>query len=170
MKKSVITEPSIYQRRAIYDLYKVIFKCELPEHKKQLLLTVSFGYEKWSWRVVGITKQAIIEFANNDYKYKTRTFNRDHFYQDRNVTFSLMLKNIISFEDWWSLFWENDRTIIVTSKEHGNKHNLKLEKEIIPINWEDGYFTSNPRAGFSFTKKREGQLIKELIKEHDILF
>ena len=170
MSKLLITEPPIKQRKAIYDLYKVIIECELPEHKKQLLLTVSFGYEKWSWRVVGITKQAIIEFAKNDYKYKTRTFNRDHFYQERHVTFSLMLKNIIPFNDWWSLFWENDRTILVTSKEHGNKHKLKLEEEIIPIDWESGYFTSNPRAGFSFTKKREGQLIKELIKKHDIKF
>lgn len=170
MSKFLNPEPSEFRKKEIYDLYKVIVKSNEPDIKKQLLLTVSFGYEKWSWRVVGITKQAIIEFAKNDFKYKTHTFNRDHFYKDRNVTFSLMLKNIIPFKEWWSLFWENDRTIIVTNKQHGNKHTLQLEKEIIAIDWVEGYFTSNPRAGFSFTKKREGQFIKELIKKHDIEF
>ena len=34
MSKLLITEPPIKQRKAIYDLYKVIIECELPEHKK----------------------------------------------------------------------------------------------------------------------------------------
>ena len=157
------SEPDESKKKEIYKLYEYIFKSSFDTKKKEVLLTIAFGNEKWSWRVVGISYQALSEFQQNGFKYKTRTFNRDHFYQPRIVTFRKMLKELMPYEKWWKWFWKNDETIIVTIKQHNNNKNLLVENlDIIPIDWRLGYFTCNPVVGFSYTKIREGEYLRNL--------
>ena len=160
--KFINKEPSESRKKEIYKLYEHIFKSSFDDRKKEVLLTTAFGNEKWSWRVVGISYKALVEFEENKYKYKTRTFNRDHFYQRRIDTFRKMLKNLMPYEQWWQWFWENDETIIVTIKQHNQNYLMAENLDIIPIDWRLGYFTCNPIAGFSFTKSREGNYLYQL--------
>ena len=155
-------EPDNLRKKEIYKLYEHIFKSSFDNRKKEVLLTTAFGNERWSWRVVGISYSALTEFQENDYKYKTRTFNRDHFYQPRIITFRKMLKELMPFEEWWAWFWKNDETIIVTIKQHNDNDLMAVNLDIIPIDWRLGYFTCNPLAGFSFTKSREGNYLQSL--------
>ena len=155
-------EPDNLRKKEIYKLYEHIFKSSFDNRKKEVLLTTAFGNERWSWRVVGISYSALTEFQENDYKYKTRTFNRDHFYQPRIKTFRKMLKELMPFEEWWAWFWKNDETIIVTIKQHNDNDLMAVNLDIIPIDWRLGYFTCNPIAGFSFTKSREGNYLQSL--------
>ena len=39
---------------------------------------------------------------------------------------------------------------------------MPINLDIIPIDWRLGYFTCNPIAGFSFTKSREGNYLRNL--------
>ena len=61
-----------------------------------------------------------------------------------------MLEKKLSFETWWSEFWENDRTILMTKKEHNNiKQHTAInlwknsQDRIFDIDWRLGNFTSN---------------------------
>ena len=156
------SEPNESKKKEIYKLYEYIFKSSFDAKKKEVLLTIAFGNEKWSWRVVGISFQALAEFEENNFKYKTRTFNRDHFYQPRIITFRKMLEKLMPYEEWWKWFWKNDETIIVTIEQHNNKNLMAENLDIIPIDWRLGYFTCNPVVGFSYTKIREGEYLRNL--------
>ena len=113
---------------------------------------------------MGISFQALAEFEENNFKYKTRTFNRDHFYQPRIITFRKMLEKLMPYEEWWKWFWKNDETIIVTIEQHNNKNLMAENLDIIPIDWRLGYFTCNPVVGFSYTKIREGEYLRNLAR------
>ena len=156
------SEPNESKKKEIYKLYEYIFKSSFDAKKKEVLLTIAFGNEKWSWRVVGISLRALAEFEENGFKYKTRTFNRDHFYQPRIITFRKMLEKLMPYEEWWEWFWKNDETIIVTIEQHNNKNLMAENLDIIPIDWRLGYFTCNPVVGFSYTKIREGEYLRNL--------
>ena len=158
------SEPNESKKKEIYKLYEYIFKSSFDAKKKEVLLTIAFGNEKWSWRVVGISFQALAEFEENNFKYKTRTFNRDHFYQPRIITFRKMLEKLMPYEEWWKWFWKNDETIIVTIEQHNNKNLMAENLDIIPIDWRLGYFTCNPVVGFSYTKIREGEYLRNLAR------
>ena len=73
-------------KKEIYKLYKFILHSKFSEHKKERLLNQAFVAEPWSWRVVGITTNALVEFKKNNFRYKTGTFYREHFKQARHIT------------------------------------------------------------------------------------
>ena len=84
----------------------------LSDNKKEKTLNILLAYEPWSWRVVGISKKAIKMFKANKFrKLKKDGPQRDHFFQERNVTIRKMMEKVMPFETWWDWFWENDRTL-----------------------------------------------------------
>ena len=134
--------------------------------KKLMRLNLIFSYEPWSWRVVGISKKAINEFQKNNFKrIETGGPQRDHFFKMRKDTIRQMMSSVMPYEDWWLLFWEGDRTIIVTKDEH--KKNLitneNFEENIKNIDHKLGLFRSNPLVGFSFDYRYEGEYLKKLV-------
>ena len=86
--------PTEVRKRQIYEVYQAIFKSSFPEYKKINIIHSLFLFEPWSWRVIGITTDAIREFVDNDFRYKTGTFNRDHF---------LKIEMLLSKEWLWNL-------------------------------------------------------------------
>ena len=115
-----------------------------------------FAYEPWSWRVVGISKRAIRTFVKNKFIFKNGIFQRDHCYQGRDTTIREMLKKHMPYEEWWSWFWKNDKTVLVTKTEH-NKKSYNFKEDIIPIKWTEGYFQCSEMIGFKYKKKNEGK-------------
>ena len=163
----MIDEPSKKIKEEIYKLYTQIYDSSFDKHKKKNLLTSIAGWEPWSWRVVGITVDAVGRILENNGHARVKSeLVRDHFFQGRSKTYENMLVNKLDFENYWKEFWENDRTILMTKDEH-NKINADRfvglwdfkEDKIFEIDWRDGYFISNKVAGFHFTYKREGQFI-----------
>ena len=163
----MIDEPTKKIKEEIYQLYTQIYDSSFDKQKKKNLLTSIAGWEQWSWRVVGITVNAVGRIL--DHKGHARVKSelvRDHFFQGRSKTYENMLNNKLDFENYWKEFWENDRTILMTKEEHNT---IKTDKyvglwhfnqdKIFEIDWRHGYFISNKVAGFHFTYKREGQYI-----------
>ena len=157
--------PTSKEKEQIYEIYKVIFFSSFSEQKKINLISSIFSWEPWSFRVAGITLNALIEFKKNDFRYKSHTHSRDHFVQDRKVTYKAMLDEILPFEKWWDFFWKNDKTILITHEEHNNKKNLSISK-IIPIDSNLGFFKCKSLIGYHYTKKREGKFLEKLINDN----
>ena len=106
------SEPDLKTKKQLYELYINVFNSSISNLHKEKILGTIFSYEPWSWRVVGISKKALKEFKDNNYNYKSRTFNRDHYFQGQTVTLKKMLEKIMPFNEWWSWFWENDKTLL----------------------------------------------------------
>ena len=158
-------------KKVVYKLvqivYKAVYKCSLKKNHKIKILRNIFTYEPWSWRVVGISKKALREFAKNNFNYKTGTFNRDHCFQPAATTMKEMLKKFMSYEEWWTWVWNNDKTVLVTITEH-NKKSYKFKDDIIPIDWKLGYFQCAEAIGFKYRKKNEGKFLERLAEEYNI--
>ena len=152
----------------LYNIYKSILKSSVSDNKKEKMLNSIFGFEPWSWRVVGISKEAIREFEENNFNYKPGTFQRDHYFQARYITLRKMLESIMPFDDWWKWHWDNDRTILITKTEH-NKKSYNYERDIVSIDWTLGYFQSGSTMGFKYAKKREGEFLKSIIYEEKLM-
>lgn len=154
-----IEEPSKESRKEMYELYKVVFKAKtFSDTKRRNIMTSIVGREVWSWRVVGITKDAINKIIENNYRITSKSsLQRDHYFQSRQETYSAMLTKLYAYDDWWSAVWENDRTILVTKSEHAKKLKNKWE----PLDWKLGLFQCAKQAGFSFTMGREGYYIQQ---------
>ena len=159
--------PNEQIKKELYGIYTAIYKSSVSLNKKERMLNSIFGFEPWSWRVVGISKKAVLEFKKNNFKYKSATFQRDHYFQARYVTLRKMLNKLMNINDWWDWYWENDKTLLITKKEH-NKKNYDVNKDIIPIDWTLGYFESGATMGFNYAKKREGKFLEKLAKEYKI--
>ena len=159
--------PTINTKKELHNIYESVFKSSLPMTKKERILNSIFGYESWSWRVVGISKKALDVFKNNEFKYKSGVFQRDHYFQPRYITMRKMLENFMQIQEWWDWYWNNDKTLLITKDEHSKK-DYTFEKDIIKIDWSHGYFVSNPVAGFYNTQKREGNFLKKLVKKNNL--
>ena len=153
-----VSEPNEETKKEIYKLYKAIYESNL-EDKKTKLLTYIFAWYPWSWRVVGISKGAYQRIKEVDFYPKPNKIVRDHFLQDRKVTYDQMIKNkkLLDFKNWWELFWKNDQTILMTKEEHDrDRGNVLCHK----LDWKEGYFSCNPLIGFKYRKSYEAEYLK----------
>ena len=162
-----LSHPNENIKKELYELYKAVFKSTLSQSHKEKILGTIFAYEPWSWRVVGISKKALKEFVNNSFNYKSGIFQRDHCFQARITTFRKMLKNLMTYEEWWTWFWKNDKTVLVTKTEH-HKKSYNFKEDIIPIDWKEGFFQCAKTIGFVYSKKNEGKFLEKLAKEYKI--
>ena len=87
-----LSEPSLEMKEQMYDFYKMTFNSCFTERKKINLMTSISGWEKWSWRVVGITQNAVNEIHDfNGNSKVTKLLVRDHFFKGRSETYKKML-------------------------------------------------------------------------------
>lgn len=167
MKRPIpVTPPSEDYKRAAYEIYKAIFEQrKILGHNRVPLMTNLFGRQRWSWRVAAISTGAIQAIKENDFRH-AKTLQRDHFIQKRDTTFKAMLpENGAMFrqDELWGYFWENDATIILTEEEH---HKTPEEDiDLIPLDWQDGYFACKKLVGFDFRKTIEGALLRDILEQ-----
>jgi len=153
-----IEEPPKVDKFEMYSLYKALYKTHFSITKKRNIMTSILGREKWSWRVVGITKEAIKKIIEYNYKVSVKKeLQRDHYFQGRNQTYSEIFDKFHTFDDWWKKVWENDRTILMTKLEHSLKKNV----QIYDLDWTLGLFQCAKQVGFEYTQGREGYYINK---------
>jgi len=86
--------------------------------QKSRILSEMLAYSENPWKVVGITEEALRVFASNDFRKKSRMgINRSHIVE-RNKTYSMLLSNDFTIDEFWKIFKENDKTILSTSSEN----------------------------------------------------
>lgn len=154
--------PSEDRRKSIYSFYLLTYESKFSLPKKRHLMTAALGYEKWGWRVVGITKRAVFEISNNNFRLP-KGLQRDHFKKSRKETYDEIFSNKkYQLEEWWDKVWENDETILMAKEEHHNHKNLKMD-EVISIDYKLGLFRA-AGIGMYFTKE-DGEFVKKIYEE-----
>ena len=140
--------------------YLQICKWDIPTKNKVKILgeLMASAYDD-HWRVIGITKEALNVFQTHGFKRVSRMgINRGHIY-DRNETFTYMLENPGAFEtaeDWWTFFYNRDKTILMTSTENMSG-NLSEHYEV-----PEGLFHA---SGYAWRHgKEEVEFLTELAK------
>ena len=156
-------KPESSKRRNFYEFYKLIYSSPFDRGKKRMVMTSVLGHESWSWRVVGISKNAILEIKNNDFKHPSKKLSRDHKIPRSEFIDKLFDEKLQPFEIWWSKIWENDKTELITNIEHTSGS----RSQIFPIDPSLCLFQSK-MAGWQHTKKKEGEFIRQLCIENGI--
>lgn len=158
--------PSDEVKRQIYQFYKLIYESNFTFAKKKTLMTAALGMEEWSWRVVGISKNAVIEIAKNNYKKPAKKLARDHQVTRAETYAQIFGTKEYEFNDWWNLVWENDKTTLITNEEHSSH----VISEIYPIDLGLGLFRDSGMVGWKHVLKNEGAFIKSLCEKHKITY
>jgi len=127
-------------------------------------MTSVLAYEKWSWRVVGITEEAVRVIANNNFKRPVKQLARDHTHSRAETYTKIFNGELMAFEEWWAWVWEHDKTILMTN----NEHHSRLVSKIYDIDWTLGLFQSAGLVGWYQTKEREGSFLQKLIQDYNI--
>jgi hypothetical protein len=159
-------EPTEAEKRNYYAIYELVFDSHFSLSKKRSVMTAVFGYEAWSWRVVGITEDAIRAIARNNFNKPARVLARDH-QLPRVTTYNKLFEKKMPFGEWWDWIWENDQTTLMTNEEHHNKKNKSISKTY-KLDPHQSYFVDAEVAGWHQTKRREGTLVQKLIEKHSI--
>ena len=146
-------------RSKIFTAYIAIYDLPFTIRRKNMLLTTLMGGADWSWRVTGITPGALDALAANNYKYVKGKICRAH-KVGRIETARLVFggPQPLPEDQFFTIFWENDETIIATKSE--NKTNGTLPKPV-PIDYKLGMFQSTTLVGWKHTKK-EADFLREL--------
>lgn len=159
--------PTQKEKRLIYEIYLLLCSSHFSHAKKRALMTAALGYETWSWRVTGITKNAVLAIADprNNYRKPSKTLSRDHG-RPRSETYSKeFFAKPMPIQKWWDWVWKNDATTLMTNEEHRNP---SLRSKIYPLDPTDSYFVCAEVAGWHHTIEHEGEMIRQLIRDKRI--
>ncbi len=144
--------------KTLYSLYVHVRKSDLPKEKQYNLIRTLMAGEEWSWRVVGISVEALEWFKENDFK-RTKGIHRHHVVPFRE-TGRQMLQNIMTAAEWCALAYDNEKVHLVT-KEENNKEQFS---EIFCIDHKLGFF-KNKQISYTYRIREEGQFLKDLASQ-----
>ncbi|MCG8623566.1 MAG: hypothetical protein MJE68_16435 [Proteobacteria bacterium] len=177
--------PAREYREKLYEIYCHLYGMKhssLGENdflhlKQRKMLDSIFGYESWSWRVVGISKKALDRVANKKPPFENvKGIQRDHFILSREKIHERMYARRVvgneikplPFKEWWcDVFWKNDQTLLVTWEENIKKSEKKSKVLCFADlqDWEDWrhrYFPSDQSAGVRYRPEIEERFLREL--------
>ena len=151
----------------MYSAFKAISKMEIDESKKIGMLTHLFSIEPNCWRVTGISIDALKVFQRNDFQRKSKMgINRSHIIRRFDSYKEILSKEskgeFNNHEEWWSYYFERDKTILQTSSENMKKNGHSRVIEISNPGWtlfkSKGYAWNHGNA--------EVELLRKLYEEH----
>jgi len=155
--KAEFFQPSLEEKKLMYSFYLLTFDSSFGLAKKRHIMGSVLAHEKWGWRVVGITKKAILKIAENNYRLPNG-LQRDHFKRSRSETFNELFECKYDISGWWNLIWDGDETILMTKEEH-DKHKELDNRDVIEVDYRLGYFV-NSYVGIKFGRHKEGVFVK----------
>ena len=103
----------------LYCLYVHIYKTNLVDQKKRHLFRELLAGEEWTWRVVGISVNALERFKENEYK-KPLGIQRDHIKPFKHTS-KLMLATLLTEDEWCRLAYESEEVRLVTKEENATR-------------------------------------------------
>jgi len=160
-------EPTESEKRLIYTIYELLYSSHFTLPKKRTMMTAALGYETWSWRVVGITEEAIKAIARNGFNKPSRMLARDHSRPRAETYTKIFAEEKMPFQVWWDWVWEHDQTVLMTNEEH---HDPTKRSRTYPINPAESYFVDGEVAGWYQTKAREGALVQSMVEKYSIAY
>jgi hypothetical protein len=155
-------------RESLHSLYVAQFKAikRYPEgfdkNDATRMLTGLMGARPWSWRVIGITEEALNIFAEHDYKRPAGLIQRGHRF-DRSSTAQALFFDLakpMPLEDFFSFFLERDETVLMSKGENRHRPGGKFPP-FIKIPRRSGLFRSGSLVGW-LHRKEEIAFLREL--------
>ena len=148
----------------LYSLYVQIRKTDLPRHKQYLLTRALLACEEWTWRVEGISVEALKKIKY-EYNFKKKTgVVRGHITPFRE-TAKAILDTIMPVEEWCKLVYENEKVRLMTREEN----NSESVSDIIPIErvfCGEILFRNNRCIGYRYRKLHEAVYLRALADKH----
>lgn len=146
-------------RLAIYGVYVALFNARLQcpdgvlDRDMTRLLTGLMAAKEWSWRVIGITPEALEVFAEHDFRRPAGKLQRGHVV-DRVVTARelFQLEKPATIDEFFQTFLKNDQTVLMTNEQ--NRHRkVASTLQYIPIDNNDAVlFPSGTLVGWKHRK------------------
>jgi len=142
-------------KKEIYEDALVVKTLKAPTKIKIRMLSELCGIYEDHWKVIGITKDALKVFFENNFERKSKMgINRSHF-QDRYKTFTHLLTHDLNCDEWWEYYDKHNVTVLATSTENMTN----IWSEVYDVDTNLNLFKS---SGFSWKHgKQEQQFLKE---------
>lgn len=118
-------------KQDIHSVYSRIFKTDFDMQKKKVLLTSLIGAYEWSWKVVGVSENALKSLAEKKYIY-TPGIVRAHIVARIDTAKIVFDKNkeCLNEGDFFDHILANDKTVLTIKKENTTRYDLP---DVIPI-------------------------------------
>jgi hypothetical protein len=166
MSKYHILDP-IKLKEVLFHDFQIIKKMRSPEANRVKLLSTLFSINPNSWRVVGITPEALAIFKTYGFQKKSgMRINRSHIIQRFGFYQTLLDPDnkILSAEEFWNLYYENDKTILASASENMSDDESIFERAYPVPQDERKLFQT---AGYAWKHKdEEVEFLKDLFKLH----
>ena len=124
----------------LFDCVSAFRKLPMSMRSKTHCVGIKLGEYEDNWRVVGITKEALITFAKHNYKMVPRMgIHRAHII-DRKASYAYMIENEMNSDSLWKYFLKTNDTILSTASENMSKK--ETISQVYPIPQDLGLFKS----------------------------
>ncbi len=146
----------------LYNDFLLLKKMSIPLKVKKYMLKEFLEVTESPWKVIGVSKQALIALKQNGYKKSGIKLQRAHI-NDRDVWYNeLFSKAFIDYNEWYKFYQDNDKTILALSSENKNIRNVQY----FPIDINMNLFKST-RISWAH-KKDEKDYLKDLAEKNGI--
>ena len=115
-------------RAALHSVYSAIFNAKrtcpdgFRDNDTTRLLTALMASKPWSWKVVGITLEALNLFKQNDFCRPPRLIQRGHKINRVETARQLFDRSTpIMLDEFFRIFLKNDETVLMTAEQNQQK-------------------------------------------------
>jgi hypothetical protein len=153
-------------KKSVYKLYESLYETDLVYGKKKDILRSLFIGENWTWRIIKISKNVVIECKNNNFVKPARRFERHHADEfEFSKTASAMLKDeIMSFDEWANYVENHENTYLLTKEEHKNWEKNSKNLVLYDLDLERNLFRNSSR-GWKHGKS-EKMFLRDLVEKN----
>lgn len=163
---SYVPAEAKHLRESLYSLYLALHQAkqncpnEFSDGRLTTILTSIMGLENHGWRVVGITKQALQKYSDNNFKHPPKCLCRGHVVDRVETTRRLFKSNIPEPIDiFFDIFIKNDCTVIMLNEQ--NRNQLDLDCVITIDNPNGELFPNTGFIGWKY-RKAEQNFLRQL--------
>ena len=155
-----------YEAAKCYPVYLALHatRKDAPEiftdRRCTIIMTALLGSHPWSWKVVGITREALVQLTASDYVILPKSgLTRAHLIPRIDTCRKLLsCSNPKSISELVSIWIENDRTVLCAKGQ-----NRKMVPNFIEFNIGSEILFPNAQVGWRHTK-REREFLREIAK------
>jgi hypothetical protein len=126
------------------------------------MLTSLMAGQPWSWRVIGITPDALKVLARHDFKRPSRQLQRGHKAGRSGTAQALYVDRAkpMPLARFFDFFLKRDETVIMTNDENRHRPDSKFP-DYIPFNANHELFPCGPLVGWK-RRKAEVEFLRAL--------
>ena len=156
------------KREEFFDIFLAMQKAKSADKKYlyRAFSSLTATFNEFNWRVIGITQDALdsfkaVNFERIPNRKDENPVERAHINKRYDWVEELFQREWSCSEEWWNFIWENDRTVLATSRE--NKRSDSIGEPLnIAYEIPEGYFVST-FIGCKYRKKVEKILLESLV-------